>query len=236
MEFPGAPPRQGSLSDYYCAPANFCFPIPDTLSMAEAAMIEPLAVAIHTVDLANVRPDDTVAVFGLGPIGLLVSQVLRACGAGTIIGCDLLPYRVDAGLENGCDLTFDAKNHHAAERLRAMTKGRGPDICIDATNANTAMPHAIRAVRPMGRVVHVGISGHEEDSIPVAPARRKELTLQWVRRFCHDYPAAIHWADSKRVDLARLITHSYPLEQSLEAFNIVADYADNVLKASIDRV
>ncbi len=235
MGFPGTPPRQGCLCDYYCAPAAMCFPIPDSMSMAEAAMVEPLAVAIHVVELCQLRPGDDVAVFGLGPLGLLIAQVLRTAGAGAIYGCDRLFYRADAGLENGCDKTFNAAEDDPVARLRDWTRGRGPDVCIDATNAHTALPNAILAVRPAGRVVHVGISGHEEDVLPVAPARRKELTLQWVRRFCNNYPTAIQWTASKRVDVSKLITHSYPLEQSLEAFNIVADYADNVLKASIDR-
>src|SRR5690554_6058825 len=94
MFFPGGPGSDGALSEYYTVHGDFCFPVPDSVPADIAAMIEPLAVAIHTVELANMKPGETVAILGLGPIGLLTAAVAKFSGAGHIIGADLHDYRV----------------------------------------------------------------------------------------------------------------------------------------------
>lgn len=234
MVFPGNPPYHGALSEYYTAPARFCFPVPDTMKADEAAMMEPLAVALHTAELCHLQAGMTVAVLGLGPIGLLTAQVLQLCGAARIIGADLLDYRVSISADHGVDEAFSARTHDTVETVMAMTGGRGADVVIDATNASTALPNALHIAKPAGRVVHVGISGKEMDSVPVGPARRKELTLQWVRRFKHNYPTAIDLVARGKLDIRKVMTHSFGFDQSKDAFEVVTEYADGVLKASID--
>jgi L-iditol 2-dehydrogenase len=93
----------------------------------------------------------------------------------------------------------------------------------------------VRVARPAGRCVLTGISGHEEDPLPVSDARRKELTLRWCRRFRFNYPAAIALLADGRVDVASLITHSFPLERCPEALALVSETGDGVLKVSIDQ-
>jgi len=234
MIFPGNPPHHGALSEFYTVPARFCFPVPDSMPADEAAMMEPLAVALHTAELCHLQAGMSVAILGLGPIGLLTAQVLRFSGAGRIIGADLLDYRVHISKDHGVDEAFNANALDTVETVREWTKGRGVDVVIDATNASSALPNALHIAKPAGRVVHVGISGKEMDSIPVGPARRKELTLQWVRRFKHNYPAAIDLVARGKLDIRKVMTHSFSFEQSKDAFELVTEYADGVLKASID--
>lgn len=235
MNFPGGPGHDGALREYMAVHADFCFPIPETLSLEEAAMIEPLAVAIHTVELANIKPGDTVAVLGMGPIGLLVAQVAKFAGAGVIYGSDLLDYRVDAGSRYGVDFAFNAERQDTVKTIMGLTDGRGVDIAFDTARSSHTPDLAIRVTRPAGRCVLTGISGEEYDSFPVGVARRKELTLQWCRRFRFNYPASIALVASGRIDVKSLITHSFTLEQSRDAFELVALAEDRVLKASIDQ-
>ena len=235
MVFPGGPPYDGALCEYITVHARFCFPVPDTVSAAEAAMLEPLAVAVHTVELARLKPGETAAILGLGPIGLLVAQVARAAGAARLFGTDLLDYRVSAGTRFGVDDAFNASQADTVETILSKTNGRGVDVAFDCARSSETQGLACRIARPAGRVVLTGISGAEEDPFPVCVARRKELTVQWCRRFRFDYPRSIALLASGRVDVESLVTHSYPLERSNEAFELVLTFRDNVLKASIDQ-
>jgi len=234
MVFPGGPPHDGALCEYKTVHAGFCFPVPDTMTAAEAAMIEPLAVAVHTVELGRLRPGESAAILGLGPIGLLTAQVAKHAGIGTLFGTDLHDYRVEAGKRCGVDVAFNAATHDTVETILDATGGRGVDVVFDCARSTQTPALACKVVVPTGRCVMTGISGSEEDPFPVSVVRRKELTVQWCRRFCFTYPRAIALAASSKVDVRSLITHSFSLEESLEAFNLVNDFKDNVLKVSID--
>jgi len=132
------------------------------------------------------------------------------------------------------DVAFDAGREDTVQRILAETNGRGVDVAIDCTNGSEGMGLAVQVTRPAGRCVLVGISGEEWDSLPVSLARRRELTLRWCRRFCHNFPRTIALAASGKLDIAALITHSFPLERTQEAFDLVAENRDNVLKVSVD--
>lgn len=235
LQFPGGPPNDGALCEYICVHAAFCFPVPEAMSAAQAAMIEPLAVALHAIDLANLKPGETVAILGLGPIGLLTAQAARLAGAGRIFGCDLLDYRVSASKQYGVDLAFNAMRETTPEVIQRETGGRGVDVAIDCARSTETPGVALRIARPAGRCVLVGISGEENGVIPVDVARRRELTVTWCRRFLFNFPTAIDLVASGRVDVGSMITHSFPLEKSLEAFTLVERAAENVLKVSIDQ-
>lgn len=234
MFFPGGPGSDGALSEYYTVHAGFCHPVPEGMTADVAAMIEPLAVAIHTVELAQLKPGESAAVVGLGPIGLLVAEVLRACGAGTIYGSDLLSYRVAVAGEFGVEHAINADTLDFVAEIERFTGGRGVDVAFDCTNRSEGLGIATRATRPAGRVILTGISGAENDPLPVSVARRRELSLHWCRRFKNNYPAALRLIETGQVDVRKLITHSFPLHRTQEAFDLVAEYGDGVLKASID--
>lgn len=235
MVFPGGPPHDGALCEYIAVHAAFCFPIPDTMTAAEAAMIEPLAVAVHTVELAHLRPGDTAAILGLGPLGLLTAQVAKLAGVRALYGSDLLDYRVEAGRRYGVDVAFNAGKHDTVETILRETKGRGVDVAFDVARSSETAALACQVARPAGRCVLTGISGEEHDTLPVSVARRKELTVQWCRRFLFNYPTAIDLVALGKIDVRSLITHSFPLERTREAFELVSNAADNVLKVSIDQ-
>ena len=234
MFFPGGPPCQGALCEYVAVDAHYCFPVPDVMTAPQAATIEPVAVAVHTVELARLEPGDTAAILGLGPIGLLTAQVAKFSGARYIYGTDLLDYRVDAGARCGADYAFSAATHDTVQTIMDETHGRGVDVALDTARSSETVDLACRVARPAGRCVFTGISGTESDPIPVSVARRKELTVQWCRRFCHDFPKAIALVASGKINLDLILTHSFPLEQAQEAFELVSRFQDNVLKVSID--
>ena len=232
--FPGLSPDDGCLCEYFAVHAAFCFPVPDALGPREAAMMEPLAVAIHTVELGRVKPGETGAILGLGPIGLLTAQVAKFAGINAIYGTDLLDYRVEAGKKYGVDFAFNARAQDTVETIMRETNGRGVDVAFDTARSSDTPSLACKVARRSGRCVLTGISGRDDDPLPVSEARRKELTVRWCRRFKHNFPAALALAVSGKIDVSSLLTHSFPLEETSAAFELVAESRDNVLKASVD--
>lgn len=235
MFFPGGPGCDGAFAEYMTVHAAFCFPVPDGMSAPVAAMIEPLAVALHTVELADLKAGETAAVIGLGPIGLLTAMCLKLCGADVVYGADLLAYRVGVAGTFGVDVATNAADSDTVAAIWEATGKRGVDVAFDCTNRGEGVSVAAKVTRPAGRCVLTGISGNEDDLVPVSIARRRELEFRWCRRFKNNFPAAIRLIDSGRLDVEKLITHSFPLARTQEAFEIVAGYRDGVLKASIDQ-
>ncbi|MCL4693894.1 MAG: NAD(P)-dependent alcohol dehydrogenase [Candidatus Hydrogenedentes bacterium] len=235
LQFPGGPPNDGALCEYIAVHAAFCFPVPDAITPAEAAMIEPLAVALHTIELAHLKPGETVAILGLGPIGLLTAQVAKVAGAKQVIGTDLLEYRVAGAAKYGVDSAVNVSDADTVDAVMEATAGRGVDVAIDCARSTDTPALACRVARPAGRCVLTGISGEEYGQFPVDIARRKELTVTWCRRFRFNFPTAIDLVATGRVDVKSLITHSFPLEKALDAFELVSHAADGVLKASVDQ-
>jgi L-iditol 2-dehydrogenase len=235
MTFPGMPPNNGALCEYIAVHADFCFPVPESMPGDIAGMIEPVAVAYHTVELANLKPGETAAICGLGPIGLLTAMVARLAGVGVMFGTDLHDYRVEYGKQFGVDVAFNADKEDTVERIMRETDGRGVDVAFDCARSSETPGIACKVVRPAGRVVLTGISGTDADLFPVNDCRRKELNLQWCRRFRFNYPAVISLISRGQLDVRPLITHNYSLEESQKAFEVVTESAENVLKASIDQ-
>ncbi len=239
--FPGGPGCDGALCEYMAVDGRFCFPVPDAMTPGEAAMVEPAAVAVHSAELAQLKPGDTVAVFGLGVIGLLTAQMAKQSGALRVLGIDPLRYRVDASSAFSVEAAFQAQpgglhegGAASAAWVMEQTKGRGVDVAFDCTNSSDGLALACAVARPGGRCVLTGISGSEQDMIPVSIVRRHELTLQWCRRFVHNYPNTIALIERGELHAAKLVTHVFPFEKAPEAFALTAAYADGVLKASIE--
>jgi L-iditol 2-dehydrogenase len=173
------------------------------MSAIEGALLEPLGVALHAVDLAHLRPGMAVGVFGCGPIGLLVLQVARAAGAGPIFATDPLPHRLEAAIR------FGAEPWDGVQTV---------DAAFECAGQNEAVDDAMDAVRPGGRVILVGVPATERTSFRASVARRKGLTIKLSRRMKHTYPRAIRLAASRQVDLLSLATHRLPLQEAPAAF------------------
>ncbi len=234
MSFPGGPPYHGALCEYMAVHAAFCYPVPDTMTAAEAAMVEPVAVAVHTVELAAFKPGETAAVLGLGPIGLLTARIAQICGVSILYGTDLHDYRLDAARMWGVDKTCNAARQDSVQAIMEWTGGRGVDVAFDTARSADTPAVACRVARPAGRCVLTGISGNNEDPFPVSACRHKELVVKWCRRFRHNYPAALSLIASGRLDVRPLLTHSFPLERAGDAFELVSGFRDGVIKASVD--
>jgi L-iditol 2-dehydrogenase len=223
IRFAGHGEVDGSMREWMAWPERNLFPLPDGLTAADGAMLEPLGVAIHTVDLAHVRPGSSVGVFGCGPIGLFCLQVAKAAGAARLVATDLAtrPHRLEAARDLGAK-AFAAEDGREAKAILRSVGGHGLDVGIEAAGEQGAVDAAVEAVRPGGRVVLAGIPSDERISFRASSARRKGLTIVLVRRMKHTYPRAIALAAAGRVDLRSMVTHRFPLAEAAKAFDVAS--------------
>ncbi|MFH1929414.1 MAG: zinc-binding dehydrogenase [Chloroflexota bacterium] len=220
LRFPGPGGYDGALQEYVVWPTRFLHLLPDSLSTADGAMLEPLGVAIHAVDLGHLKPGMMVGVFGCGPIGLLSIQVARAAGAITVFATDLLESRLEAAQSLGATDVFLAGEGTEAAAILAATDGRGVDVAIEAAGTNDAVEVAMAVAKPGARVVLVGIPTVDRTTFTASAARRKGLTIMMTRRMKHTYPRAIRMVQEDMVDVRSIVTHVYPLGEYRQAFSI----------------
>lgn len=205
LYFAGTGTDDGGLREWLTWKTRVLVPLPDTLSDADGAMLEPLGVAIHAVDLGKVHVGMRVGVFGCGPIGLLVLQLARAAGAAEIFVTEPLPHRLEVA------------NHYGAHEWDGKQE---VDVAFECAGNNAALQDAITAVRAGGRVILVGIPNDDETTFSASVARRKGLTLKLSRRMKHTYPRAIRLVERGAVDVRSLVTHHFPLGKIGEAFEV----------------
>jgi L-iditol 2-dehydrogenase len=210
--FAGHSVTDGALRSTLWWPEHLLRPVPSQLTPEEGALLEPLGVAIHAVDLAALAPGHTAAVLGCGPIGLLILQVLTAAGFSGVLVDEPLAHRLEAAVRLG------GVPISTAEALAAV------DVVFDAAGTDDAVAAAIDLARPGGRHLLVGIPPGERTTYTARLARRKQLTMQHARRLrATDLDRAIELAAAGRVDLAGLVTHRFQLEEARKAFAVLGE-------------
>ena len=211
--FAGHGAVDGGLRTLMAWPGRLLTPIPDSIGDAEAALLEPLGVAIHAWDLGKVQAGMAVGVFGCGPIGLLLIRLLRARGSGPIVAVEPLAHRRSAALDAGATVTLDP----AADVPPV-------DVAFEVSGEDDAVAAAMEAIRPGGRIVLVGIPSPDRTSFPASVARRKGLTLLLARRMAATaLDRAAELAGSGTVALAGLVSERHPLEDVTAAFAALAE-------------
>ena len=207
--------------------ANF-LPIPTGMSFNEAALAEPLAVAMHSLRLASIRPGETVAVIGAGPIGLLTIAALRAAQAGRIWAVEPLAHRRDLARRIGADAAIEPGE--AAAEILSGTRQRGVDCAIDCAAGEHTTSQAIQLSRSAGRVALTGIHSTPLVSMDGSAMRRKELTIFNVRRSNHETREALELLHAHAEWFRPLLTHTREIEHIDEAFALASQYRDGVGK------
>ncbi len=234
LGFMGLAPDDGALQECRLVPSRNCFPLPDTLSMDEGALLEPLGVALHAVDLGKVKLQQRVAVLGCGPIGLLIMKLAKLAGAEPLVALDQFDWRLDAARRFGADAVINIRDGDSVAALRDLMQGRGPEIIFEAAWAGDAVAQAVEMADLGGHVILAGIPGDDTAHFRHSPARRKGLTFKMVRRMKHTYPRTIALAVGGAVALKDLITHRFPLEEVGAAYALNAGYREGVIKVMID--
>jgi len=206
----GSPPTHGTMTQYLVAPTRAVHQLPDSIDTVTGSMIEPLAVAVWAVQRAQVGIGHRVLVTGAGPIGLLVTQVARAAGATEITVTDINDDRLAVARELGATRTINT----STESL-----GEAPlyDRVIECTGIPPVLWSTIRTVKPHGRVTVVGQAAPSVDGLPLAFLQRYEIDLVTAFRYAHAFPIAIALVESGAVNINRIVTGRFGLDQAAEA-------------------
>ncbi len=234
LHFCGLYPDDGSLQEWMLMPARCCFPLPDKLDDIEGALLEPLGIALHALDLARPKVGESVAILGAGPIGLLILRLAALSGAHPLVVTDPHGWRLDFARRWGADLTVPVKTVDPVKAVMDLTRNRGVDVVIEAAWGAETVEQSAEMASLGGRVVLVGIPREDRLEVRASAARRKGLTIKLSRRMKHTYPRAISLALRGQVDLMGLVTHRFSLPQAPEAFALNADYRDKVIKVVIE--
>jgi L-iditol 2-dehydrogenase len=230
MSNPGLP---GFFREFVNLPAANLLAIPKELPLELATIVEPLAVAMHSLKFAAVQLGETVAVFGAGPIGLFTIACLRLAGASRIWAVEPVAHRREMATQMGASEAVDPQAVDAVQFITKESGGRGVDCAIDCAAKEHTTNHAIQVSRNGGRVVLTGIHSAAFVPFEVSPMRRKELAIFNVRRSNHESEAALELLVNQTDWFAPLVTHKRPLEQIAQGFRIVENYAEGVGKLVI---
>ena len=213
LRFAGHASTDGGLRGHMVWPERCLVTLPHEMSDDVGAMLEPLGVALHAVDLSGADRAASIGVLGCGPIGLLVVMSLKALGFEDVAAFDPLPHRLRLADEMGAVT--------AAEP--AAADGRF-DVVIETAGTDEAISTALGQVRPAGRVVMVGIPPSDRTTIKASLARRREVTMVWCRRMMPgDLVRAVSLATGRSEMLSRLVTGRYPLGETATAFQALVD-------------
>jgi L-iditol 2-dehydrogenase len=213
MRFFATPPIDGAFAELVTVHEQFAHPVPDALSDDAAALLEPLSVGLWACRRGAVGAGSRVLVTGAGPVGLVAAQSALALGAASVIVTDVNEHRLTMAEELGATGAVDVSSTPVSE------SGLEVDVLLECSGHPAATADALRVVAPAGHVVLVGM-GADEMSLPVSRIQERELTLTGTFRYAHTWPTAIALAASGRVQLDRLVTGHYGLEQVRDALTV----------------
>lgn len=235
MVFCATPPYDGNLTRYYAHAADFCFKLPDHVTMEEGALLEPLSVGVHACRRADVGLGSNVLILGAGPIGLCTLLAAKAMGAGRIMVTDLVQSRLDVAKEIGATHTLlvqpTASEKDNVETVHKLL-GVQPNKTIDCSGAQATTRLAMLATQSGGCVVIVGM-GASECTLPVVDSLVREVDIRGVFRYCNDYPAALALVASGQVNVKRLVTHHFDITETTKAFETTRYGRDGAIKVII---
>ena len=248
MLFAATPPHDGTLGKYYVNAADFCYKIPDNMDLEQAAMAEPLSVAVTVNTIADLRAHQTVVVLGCGPIGVLCQAVALAWGAKKVIGVDVVESRLEVAKSFGTHGVFkpgraeagaDPMEHaeKVAEEIKAkFDLGEGADVVLECSGAEACIQLGVYVAKRGGTFVQAGM-GREVVSFPITALCIQGLTVKGsIRYLTGCYPAAIDLISSGKIDVKKLITNRFKFEQAEEAFELVKEGRSDVFKVLIEGV
>ncbi|TQS34116.1 hypothetical protein Golomagni_05514 [Golovinomyces magnicellulatus] len=227
MRFAATPPYGGTLTGFYVAPEDFCYKLPSHVTQQEGALIEPLAVAVHVVKQAEIRPGQSVVVMGAGPVGLLCCAVAKAFGASKIISVDIQSARVKFAIDYAATHAFLPDNSssetNAARLCKETNLSNGADAVIEASGAESSIQTSLHVVRRGGTFVQAGM-GKSNINFPIMALCLKEVTAKGSFRYSSgDYKLAIELVATGKVNVKKLITNVVNFEEAEQAFKDVKE-------------
>jgi L-iditol 2-dehydrogenase len=233
LRFLGSPGQSnGCLCEFVVMPQSSLFPIPDSMSLEQAALAEPATIGLYSVKQANLSPASRIAILGAGPIGLSCMLAARALNTEKCYMTEKIEPRCQTAISAGADWVGNPlKQDIVAEILKLEPLGL--DAVLECAGQQETLDQAVKILKPGGRLVLVGIPREEKISFIIDEIRRKELKIINIRRQNNCTQQCLDLIAQGKISPEFMITHRFKLEQTKKAFDLVAKYADGVVKAVI---
>ena len=232
VSFWATPPVHGVLTAEVVHPANYTFKLPDHVSFAEGAMVEPFAVGMQAASKARIAPGDTALVLGAGPIGTMVALAALAGGCARVIVADLAQPKLDIAAQYQGVIPVNIREQNLVEAVARLTDGWGVDVVFECSGSPQAWKTIMDLPRPGGTIVVVGLPV-EPVAVDIAGASVKELRIENVFRYAHQYDRAIALIASGKVDLKPLISETFAFEDAIRAFDRAVEARPSDVKLQI---
>ena len=221
--------QNGAFAELISVPQHIVYAIPDKLSFEQAALVEPVSVAVHAVDLTSVNLGQSAVVIGCGTIGLLCVQALRAVGCGAIYSVDPDATRRKRSLRAGADEAFDSQNAKLPNEIASRTGGHGTDVAVEAVGASDPVRTAIAVVRKGGKVTLVG-NVTADINFPLQSVVTREIRLIGTCGSNGEYPYCLNLMSRRAIDVDQLITTTARLKEGPEWFDRLYTHEPGLLK------
>ena len=222
VRFWATPPIHGILRPTCVHPEAFTFKLPDNVSFAEAAMVEPLAVGVHAATKARIKPGDIGVVLGAGPIGLVTALSALAGGCARVYVADLADKKLEiAASLSPAIIPVNVGRENLVERVKADTEGWAADLVFEATGSPRAAAGVFEPLAPGGCVVMIG-GQPDPISYDAGAAMVREARVENIFRYAHVFPRCVAMLASGAIDVKPLITRTFDFKDSVQAFEIAA--------------
>jgi D-xylulose reductase len=233
VRFWATPPIHGVLRPTVVHPELFTYKLPDNVSFAEAAMVEPLAVGVHGATKAEVRPGDVGLVVGAGPIGLVTALAALAAGCARVYVSDVDEAKLALAASLGAITPVNVAREEPTQAVLAGTDGWGADLVFECSGNPRAAAGVFDPLCPAGRVVFIG-GQSEPIAYDVGKAMVREARVEHVFRYAHVFPRCIAMLSSGAIDVKPLITRTFGFDDSVEAFEVAASAPKGEVKMQIE--
>ena len=234
LRFLGCPGQaEGCLMEYIIMPEESCFPLTGKLIPDHGSISEPLAIGIYAVKKSGSVKGLNIGILGYGPIGMSVMLAAKAEGAHGYYVTDKIDKRLAIALKEGATFTGNPLKDNMVELIRKK-ESLGLDVVFECCGQQEAFDQAVEILKPGGRLVVVGIPEFDRWSMDGETTRRKEISLQFIRRQVDCVETTLELMKSGIISIDNMVTHRFPFSRTKEAFDLVAEYKDGVMKAMID--
>jgi L-iditol 2-dehydrogenase len=219
--------------EYIVMPEESCFPLAKNLVPDNGSISEPLAIGVYAVKKSGIITDKETGILGFGPIGMSVMLAAKAQKAGRIFVTDKIDRRLTIAEKEGAVARINVTRDDAVSKITNLAPG-GLDIIFECCGQQDAFDQAVDLLKPGGRLIVVGIPEFDNWSMNVEKTRRKEISVQFIRRQVNCVEPSLEMMEKGIIDIGNMVTHRFPFEKTKDGFDLVAGYSDGVMKAMID--
>jgi L-iditol 2-dehydrogenase len=234
LRFLGCPGQaEGCLMEYIVMPEESCFPLTGSLTADHGSISEPLSIGVYAVKKSGGVKGLKIGIIGFGPIGMSVMLGAKAEGVNSVYVTDKIDPRLSIAKKEGAIFTGNPLKENIVEKILQKEK-LGLDIVFECCGMQEALDQAVDLLKPGGKLVVVGIPEFERWSMNVETTRRREISLQFIRRQVDCVELSLEMMKTGKINVENMPTHRFHFSKTKEAFDLVADYKDGVMKAMID--